>query len=502
MKPIKRTEEEHFMDPGDYTLPPLDLLEGAIEHPAISGEDLDNWVEILERTLSSFDIECKVSDIVSGPTVTRFEVISAFGVKIASIVQRQEDIALNMKARSVRIEAPIPGKDAVAIDVPNPDPQIVTFKEVLASDAFQAIGKKSPLAVCLGKDISGTPAVLDLRTLPHLLITGAAGSGKSVLINSIVNSLIISSSPAEVKMLMVDPKFIELKRYDDIPHLLAPVVTDARKAPRALTWAVEEMERRSQLLARAGVCDIEEYNSMVDLVDKPPEPKTEEGNLPCIVVIVDEFGDLMMVAKKRCEEAVIQIAQKGRALGIHLIIATQRPSVNIITGVIKASLPSRIAFLVGSKVDSRTVLASIGAERLLGQGDMLFKSAHKPKPIRLQGCYISGLEIKKIIKHYADQGPAERTVNLEEDIVMEPVERSTDEDDPLLIAAMKIALEDEDGTISISRIRRLLRIGHPRAAYLVDILQSKSLVGPCDGSKPRKVLFDEEILIRYLRENG
>lgn len=507
--------EKDFTDPEDYTLPPVNILTEPKVTFEISEEELRKKAITLEKTLGNFGIECKASDIVPGPTVTRFEIVPAPGVMVKSIVQRQDDIALNMKARSIRMEAPIPGKSAVGIEIPNADPQIVTLKEVITSEAFQTLRRKSPLTVCLGQDISGKAVAANLRTMPHLLIAGSTGSGKSVCINSIVNSLILSASPTEVKMLMVDPKVVELQEYNDIPHLLAPVITDARKAPRALMWAVEEMERRYQMLAAAGVREIDEYNhhvsqgaakvetdeddDFIDTIDelKDSTVKTEEGKMPFIVVIVDEFGDLMMVAKKECEDAIIRIAQKARAVGIHLIIATQRPSVNVITGIIKANLPSRIAFLVSSQVDSRTILDRTGAERLLGRGDMLFKPGDSPNPVRLQGCFIDGPEIKRVIAHYALQGPAERILNLEEDAMAGPNNQMAGGDDPLLLDAMKIVLED--GQASVSRIQRRLAVGHPRAARLVDIMEGKGLVTPPDGSKPRKLLFDEAFLVRYIK---
>lgn len=487
----------------NFTLPSIALLNDPIAHTeTLTEEDWKRKAQGLQDALQDHGIVCKVGDITPGPTVTRFEVIPGPGVTVASIQARADDIALAMAAPSIRLEAPIPGKSAVGIEIPNRTTHMVTLKEVLGSEEFKRLREISPLTVALGQDIAGNPVVVDLRKMPHILIAGSTGSGKSVCINSIVNSLLLSAKPTEVRMLMVDPKVVELQEYNDIPHLLAPVVTDARKAPRVLEWTVLEMERRYQVLARAGVRDIESYNKLVpeapvaaapnDFVDLDEEVDLGSipNRMPYILTIVDEFGDLMVVAKKECEESIIRIAQMARAVGIHLVIATQRPSVDVITGVIKANLPSRLSFQVSSKIDSRTILDTMGAERLLGRGDMLFKPGDRPKPIRLQGAYIGGDEIKAVIKHYSDQGKAQRELIIDEaQLGLGGGNNSlAGEDDPLLDQALRIALEDNMG--SVSRLQRRLQIGHPRAARLVDIMEARGLVTPPDGSKPRKLLFD------------
>jgi S-DNA-T family DNA segregation ATPase FtsK/SpoIIIE len=504
--------EEDYLDDDKFTLPGIDLLENPVPSTApVTEEDLHRKAEGLRETLADFGVDCKIGDIVPGPTVTRFEVIPAPGVKVGSVTALSDDISLAMAAPSIRIEAPIPGKAAIGIEIPNRKGNKVTIKEVVATEEFRAMREQSPLTVALGQDIAGRAVVADLRKMPHLLIAGSTGSGKSVCINSIINSILLSASPTEVKMLMVDPKVVELQDYNDVPHLLAPVVTDARKAPQVLLWAVDEMERRYRYLARSGVRDIESFNA---LVPEPVAPKAEADadaiddfddiaddaalaealdlpeRLPYILVVVDEFADLMMVAAKECEDAITRIAQMARAVGIHLIIATQRPSVDVITGIIKANLPSRISFQVSSKIDSRTILDSMGAERLLGAGDMLFKPGDKPKPLRLQGCFIGGNEIKRVVGHFAAQGKARRLCQIES-VALENGDRNNlaGADDPLLTEAMRIALAD--GMASVSRIQRRLKVGHPRAARLVDIMEAKGLVTPPDGSKPRKLLFDD-----------
>ncbi len=498
VKQINYTPDEAF------TLPPVTLLHDPLPVlESVTEEDLRKKAQDLQVTLADFGVECKVGDIVPGPTVTRFEIVPAPGVKVSSITTLSDDIALAMAAPAIRIEAPIPGKSAVGIEIPNRRAQPVTLKEVITSEEFKRCRAESPLTAALGQDIAGIPVVADLRKMPHLLIAGATGSGKSVCINSIVNSILMTAKPTEVKMLMVDPKVVELKDYDDVPHLLAPVCTDSRKAPRVLMWAVEEMDRRYQWLAQAGVREIESYNQL------EPEPAPEENDdfvdledelplfsgprparLPYILVVVDEFSDLMMVSPKECEESITRIAQMARAVGIHLIIATQRPSVDVITGVIKANLPSRISFQVSSKVDSRTILDIMGAERLLGRGDMLFKPGDRPKPVRLQGCYIGGKEIKDIVKHYRDQGESRKMIGIDGTSEAYADKSSlAGEDDPLLEQAMRIALKD--GMASVSRLQRVLKVGHPRAARLVDIMEAKGLVTAPDGSKPRKLLYDE-----------
>ncbi len=500
-KPVQPSVKYTPLD--QYTLPPISVLANPIPSTeTVTEEDLKRKAQSLQDTLADHGINCKIGDIVPGPTVTRFEVVPAPGVKVSSIQSRADDISLAMAAPSIRIEAPIPGKSAVGIEIPNRKGHMVTLKEVIASDEFRKLRETSPLTVALGQDIAGQPVVVDLRKMPHLLIAGSTGSGKSVCLNSIINSILLSAKPTEVRLMMVDPKVVELKSYDDVPHLLSPVVTDARKAPRVLQWLVEEMERRYQYLARAGVRDIEGFNNIaidpvpvsdtpddfLDFEDELPSAADLPEKMPFILAIIDEFGDLMVIAKKECEDYIMRIVQMARAVGIHLIIATQRPSVNVITGVIKANMPSRLSFQVSSKVDSMTILDTMGAERLLGRGDMLFKPGDKPKPMRLQGVFIGTPEINDVIKHYAQQGPAKREVVLTVDEGAAMNNALAGEDDPLLEQAMRIALAD--GMASVSRLQRKLQVGHPRASRLVDIMEAKGLVTPPDGSKPRKLLFD------------
>lgn len=514
-------DDGQYTDLASFTLPSLDILRDPQPTDGVNEEYLKSKARLLQLTLSEFDIECKVGDIVPGPTVTRFEVVPAPGVKVSSITARADDIALAMAAPSIRIEAPIPGKTAVGIEIPNRQSQEVLLKEVITSDEFQAARKLSPLAVALGLDIAGRSVIADLRTMPHLLIAGATGSGKSVCINTIVNSLILTSRPTDVRLLMIDPKVVELQDYNEVPHLIAPVVTNVRQAPKALMWAAQEMEKRYQILAEAGVRDIDSYNALAAEHGPAACEKSEEepdefidtedeliaadeivlpDRMPYIVVIVDEFCDLMMLAKKECEDAIVQMASMARAVGIHLIIATQRPSVDVITGVIKANLPARICFLVSSRVDSQTVLDKPGAERLLGRGDMLYKPSNFPKPIRLQGSFIRDEEIKAILKHYSDQGAARREFLLEDGMILESGPSLSGEDDPLLEQALWIVLQD--GHASVSRLQRRLKVGHPRAARLVDIMEAKGLVTKPDGSKPRELLFDKEYLTRNKTTQG
>lgn len=493
----------------DFEIPPTDLLDEPPEDEAVSEEDLKRKADLLAETLAEFGVECKVGDIVPGPVVTRFELIPAPGVKVSQITTRQDDIALAMAAPQIRIEAPIPGKAAVGIEVPNRRKNIVHLRDVLESDAFRSMRQTSPLTLALGKDISGVPVVADLRRMPHLLIAGATGAGKSVLINSIIHSIIYSAKPDEVKMLMIDPKVVELQEYNGLPHLLAPVVTDVRLAPDVLEWAVEEMERRYRYLAKGGVRDIESYNAGAGLrarmrveAEGGDENPLPPERLPYIVLVVDEFADLMLLSAKECEEAIIRIAQMARAVGIHLVIATQRPSVDVITGVIKANLPSRIAFQVTSRVDSRTILDLSGAERLLGRGDMLFKPGDRPKPIRVQGCFVSGEEIARSVAFYRKQGRVPYTLAIaSRTMPAEPENPLAAVEDELLPQAVRIAAED--GMASVSRLQRRLQIGHPRASRLVDIMEARGLVGPPDGSKPRELRFDPnelEEVIKRLQE--
>ena len=460
---------------GDYHLPSLDLLDSPppLEARQIKG-DLEANARILEETLEDFGISVKVTDIERGPVITRYELEPAPGVKVSRIESLGDDIALTMKAQSVRIIAPIPGKDRVGIEVPNTQSTLVYLQEVLASEPFQKA--KSNLSIVLGKDIAGKTIVADLDDMPHLLIAGTTGSGKTVCINSLILSLLFRCSPADLKFVMIDPKMVELMPFGDLPHLLCPVVTEAKKAAAALNWVVNEMEERYRLLAKAGTRNIESYN------------EKGETKLPYIVVVVDEFADLMIVMPDQIETAVQRLAQLARAVGIHLILATQRPSVNVITGVIKANLPARISFKVASKVDSRTVLDMNGADKLLGKGDMLFLNPGDEKPTRVQGALVSDKEIEKVVSFIKEQAKPV----YDENIVKEQQKSglNTGEKDELYDEAVKVIMESNQASVSI--LQRRMRLGYTRAARIIDMMEVDGLVGPYEGSKPRRILIDRE----------
>ncbi len=459
---------------GDYHLPSLDLLDSPppLEARQIK-DDLEASARILEDTLEDFGISAKVTDIERGPVITRYELEPAPGVKLNRIVALNDDIALAMKAQSVRILAPIPGKGRVGVEVPNTQSSFVYLKEVLSSGAFQ--NAKFPLALALGKDITGQAIVADLDEMPHLLIAGTTGSGKTVCVNSLILSLLFKSSPNDLKFVMVDPKMVELMPFNGLPHLLCPVVTDAKKTSGALNWIVNEMEERYQLLAKAGVRNIESYNE-------------KEERIPYIIVIIDEFADLMTVAADQIENAVTRLAQLSRAVGIHLILATQRPSVDVITGVIKANLPARVSFKVASKVDSRTVLDMNGADKLLGKGDMLFLRPGESKLIRIQGTLVGDKEIEKVMDFIKQQ--AEPVYN--EEILKESQKSHliNGEKDELYDEAVRVILESNQASVSI--LQRRMRLGYTRAARIIDTMEQEGLVGPFEGSKPRKILVDRE----------
>jgi S-DNA-T family DNA segregation ATPase FtsK/SpoIIIE len=434
---------------------------------------------LLEKTLSDFGVEAKVNQVTVGPTITRYEIQPSPGVKVSKIVNLTDDIALSLAAKSIRMEAPIPGKSAIGIEVPNEDAQMVTVREVLESEEFKKFD--SPLAMALGKDISGKTVIADIGKMPHLLIAGSTGSGKSVCVNTLISSILYKAKPDEVKLLLIDPKVVELANYNGIPHLLIPVVTDPKKAASALNWAVVEMNRRYKLFADTQVKDISSYNE-----------KAEE-KLPKIVIIIDELADLMMASANDVEDYICRLAQMARAAGMHLIVATQRPSVDVITGVIKANIPSRIAFAVSSQTDSRTILDMGGAEKLLGKGDMLFYPLGAAKPIRLQGAFISEGESEKVIDFVKSQIKEE--VKYEDDI-METISKvaitkSSDEDD-ILSEAIEFIVESGQG--SASMLQRKFKIGFNRAARLIDSMEERGIVGKSEGSKPRKVLMTKEDL--------
>jgi len=459
---------------GDYHLPSLDLLESPPPFEARQiKEDLTANARILEDTLDDFGISVKVTDIERGPIITRYELEPAPGVKLNRIVALSDDIALTMKAQSVRIVAPIPGKGRVGVEVPNTQSNFVYLKEVLASPEFQK--SESKLTLALGKDIAGQPVMADLGDMPHLLIAGTTGSGKTVCMNCLILSMLFKATPNELKFLMVDPKMVELAPFNGLAHLLCPVVTDARKASVALNWVVNEMEERYQLLAKIGVRNIETYNQ-------------RQEKLPYIVVIIDELADLMTVARDQIENAITRLAQLSRAVGIHLLLATQRPSVDVITGVIKANFPARISFKVASKVDSRTVLDMNGADKLLGRGDMLFLRPGESKLIRAQGSLINDNEIERIVDFIKSQ--AEPVYD--EEILKEQQKTSfiNGQKDEFYDQAVKVIMES--GQASVSILQRRLRLGYTRAARIIDMMEQEDIIGPFEGSKPRKILIDRE----------
>lgn len=459
---------------GDYNLPTLDLLDSPppVEARQIK-DDLQANARILEETLDDFGISVKVTDIERGPVITRYELEPAPGVKLNRIVVLGDDIALAMKAQSIRIVAPIPGKARVGVEVPNTQSSLVYLKELLSSVDFQKSGSKLTLA--LGKDIAGHPVITDLAEMPHLLIAGTTGAGKTVCVNTLILSLLYRYGPEDLKLLMVDPKMVELAPFNGMPHLLCPVVTDAKKAAIALNWVVSEMEERYQLLAKAGARNISSYN------EKQPK-------IPYIVVIIDEMADLMMIARDQIESEITRLAQLSRAVGIHLIMATQRPSVDVITGVIKANFPARISFKVASKVDSRTVLDMNGADKLLGRGDMLFLRPGEAKITRAQGALVSDKEIERVVEFIKAQG--EPVYNEEVLKDQQKAGFANGEKDEIYDQAVRIIIESNQASVSI--LQRRLRLGYTRAARIIDMMEQEGLVGPFEGSKPRRILVDRD----------
>ncbi|MFZ5986718.1 MAG: DNA translocase FtsK [Bacillota bacterium] len=468
----------------EYIVPPMDLLKdlGDKEAAASYGYNSDRNARKLIDTLESFGVGAKIINISEGPAVTRYEIQPDYGVKVSKIVSLTDDIALNLAAVGVRIEAPIPGKAAIGIEIPNAEVTPVLLREVIESDEFQ--NHPSKIAFAVGKDIAGNSVVADIAVMPHLLIAGATGSGKSVCINTLVTSILYKSSPDEVKLLMVDPKVVELSIYNGIPHLLIPVVTDPKKAAGALNWAVQEMTNRYKLFADSNVRDLKGYNLIM---------KEEGGNpLPQIVIIIDELADLMMVAPNEVEDCICRLAQMARAAGMHLVIATQRPSVNVITGVIKANIPSRISFAVSSQVDSRTILDMAGAEKLLGRGDMLFYPLGTPKPVRVQGALITDKEVETIVSNIKSKEDAHYDEEVIEKIEShsEAAQLDMENDDELLPQVINMVIEQ--GQASTSLIQRKFKIGYSRAARILDQLEANGVVGPFEGSKPRKVLMTKQ----------
>lgn len=466
--------------PKPYKLPSFRLL----AKPSGGGKSKDQadymqTARKLEATLESFGVRARVLEVVRGPAVTRYEIQPDIGVKVSRIVNLTDDIALALAAKDIRMEAPIPGKSAIGIEVPNNEVSLVTMREVMETQTFQEA--ESKLSIAFGRDISGATIVGNLAKMPHLLVAGATGSGKSVCINGIITSILYKAKPDEVKFLMVDPKMVELNVYNGIPHLLAPVVTDPRRASLALKKIVVEMEKRYELFSKSGARNVEAYNTMMK--DIP------ENILPYIVVIVDELADLMMVAANDVEDAIARLAQMARAAGIHLIIATQRPSVDVITGVIKANIPSRIAFGVSSQVDSRTILDMAGAEKLLGRGDMLFMPMGASKPVRVQGAFMSDQEVEAIVGYVSGQGQAEYDDSLVPEV--EEEDQSHEEVvDELFDQAVQIVVEAKQASVSL--LQRRMRVGYTRAARLIDSMEARGIIGPYEGSKPREVLMSIE----------
>ena len=484
---------EHAVEVEDeyYEYPPINLLSRNMKKATKAGaKALTDTAAKLQKTLYSFGVSAKVENVTVGPAITRYELKPAEGVRVSKIANLADDIALNLAAETLRIEAPIPGKQAVGIEVPNKEREAVGLREVIESDEFE--DNKSKLSVALGKDVAGQAVVADIAKMPHVLIAGSTGSGKSVCINTIITSIIYNAKPSEVKMVMVDPKVVELSVYNGIPHLLIPVVTDPKKAAGALAWAVQEMDDRYNKFAMKGVRDLKGYNAAMEEEDL--------GTLPQIIIIIDELADLMMVAAKEVEDSICRLAQKARAAGMHLVIATQRPSVDVITGLIKANVPSRIAFAVSSQVDSRTILDMAGAEKLLGKGDMLFYPAGASKPARIQGAFVSDGEVEKIVGFIKANGTAKYNDEILKSIEnnnksdKELAEEAADGDDtdPLLMEAMDTVVET--GQASTSFIQRRFKVGYARAGRIIDQLEERGVISGYQGSKPRQVLMTPERL--------
>lgn len=486
-----------------YVFPSIDLLKkGEGKKSANTEHQLRETADKLQQTLKNFGVNVTVTNISCGPAVTRYEIQPEMGVKVSKIVGLTDDIKLNLAAADIRIEAPIPGKAAVGIEVPNKENVMVAFHDLIESPEFQTA--KSKISFAVGKDISGKTKVTDIAKMPHLLIAGATGSGKSVCINTIIMSILYKARPDEVKLIMIDPKVVELSVYNGIPHLMIPVVTDPKKASGALHWAVAEMTERYEKFAEANVREINGYNAKVDSIEVP-EGQERPQKMPQIVIIVDELADLMMVASNDVEEAICRLAQLARAAGIHLVIATQRPSVNVITGLIKANMPSRIAFSVTSGTDSRTILDMNGAEKLLGKGDMLFHPQGAPKPIRVQGAFVSDKEVSDVVEFIKEQN---ETASYNEEIVQKvdnmqassggttvsisDADAQDDGRDAYFDEAAQIIVDKEKA--SIGMLQRYLKVGFNRAARIMDQLEEAGIVGPEEGTKPRKVLMTSEEL--------
>ncbi len=490
----KSVSEEKDVSNPNYKLPEMKILDNpVVSKKTNSNQFLINNKQNLERVLKDFQITGKVVDIHMGPSVTQFEVVVPSGTKVSRIVSINKEIALALAAKDVRIEAPIPGKSTIGIEIPNQSISAVKIKEILASK--EMLEAKGGILVALGKDIMGTPRVCDLSRMPHLLIAGSTGSGKSVCVNSIIASILMRYRPDEVKLVLVDPKQVELSNYNGVPHLLCPVVVDPKRASATLQKVVVEMDRRYHELAENGVKNIGDFNKKIE-EENSRHPETPKAKMHYIVVIVDEMADLMIAARKEVEDSIMRITQLARAAGIHLIVATQRPSTDVITGVIKTNIPSRIAFAVASQIDSRTILDCGGAEKLLGKGDMLFQPMGENTPIRIQGCYISDDEIRRLIEHVCQQQQAcydETLSNVNTEVSSSGGsmgEEREEYDDPMYQEVVEFAIQT--GKISASLLQRRFRFGYNRAARIVDLLEERGIIGPQNGSKPREVLVKLE----------
>lgn len=483
-------KEIHKEDIVHYEFPSLELLKDVeVTNTNSKGKEIKDNIKIIQDTLNNFGVDAKVIGVNSGPTITSYEISLAAGVKVSKILSLSDNLALALATTDIRILAPIPGKSAVGIEVPNKNKDTLLLKEILDSDEFRNLKSKLPLA--LGKDVTGNTIISSIANMPHLLIAGATGSGKSVCINTIIMSILYKARPDEVKLIMIDPKVVELNVYNNIPHLLIPVVTNAKKAQFSLNWAVQEMEKRYQLFAKNNVKDMQSYNELDTITEKMPQ----------IVIIIDELADLMMVAATEVEDAICRLAQMARAAGMYLIVATQRPSVDVITGTIKANIPSRISFQVSSQIDSRTILDMSGAEKLLGKGDMLYYPSNLSKPIRVQGAFVSDKEVKRVCDFIRNQGEANYNQDAVESISTNNTSQTMQDDkDDLYDEAVKLVVAD--GQASISYLQRKLKIGYSRAARIVDQMEEMGVVSGYDGSKPRKVLIEEEDLENLYGESG
>ena len=468
----------------NYQLPPVTLLNNPVKKQTITKGDVVKKSKILQSTFNNFGIEVKIVKAIVGPSITQFQILPTPGTKVSKIVNLSNDIALNLAAKDVRIEAPIPGKSLIGIEIPNTVNELVTMKEVFVNDE-----DNSPLSVTLGKDVSGESIFTRIDKTPHLLIAGSTGSGKSVCVNTIITSILLKNKPDKVKLIMIDPKMVELSIYDGIPHLLTSVVTDPIKAADVLHKVVIEMENRYREFARARVRNMEGYNKIA-------AKDSDYKELPYIVVIIDELADLMMVSSKEVEESIARIAQKARAAGIHMIIATQRPSVDVITGVIKTNIPSRIAFAVSSSIDSRTILDKSGAETLLGKGDMLYLSADSSKPVRIQGAFLSDEEVEKVVDYVKSQSEAQYDPNMTpSEVSSQGGVSSDDEVDPIYKEVLLFIAKTQKASASL--LQRRFKIGYNRAARIIDMLEEDGYIGPVDGSKPRKVFLEKEFAEDY-----